>query len=80
MTNKNKLPRKKYIPNGVQKIIRFASQEDVDLIQRAADRRGLSFTAFVRMACVATASKVIAAPPDPFFETLSSVLDDGAAA
>jgi uncharacterized protein (DUF1778 family) len=62
MKSNENIASKKYAP---VKIVRFESEDQVELVKSAAERRGLSFTAFVRMACVSAARKAMAAPPDP---------------
>ena len=68
MKSNTKIPQKKTVKSNpsklIPKLIRFKSQEQIDLIQNAARRRGLSFTAFVRLASVGMAHRVLEAPAE----------------
>jgi uncharacterized protein (DUF1778 family) len=64
MKSNTKIPQKKTVKSNPSKLIRFESQEQIDLIQNAARRRGLSFTAFVRLASVGMAHRVLEAPAE----------------
>ena len=63
MKSNRKISPEKNVPMS-PKYIRFESAEQVELIRKAAVRRGLSFVGFVRLACVNAAEAVLVLPPD----------------
>jgi hypothetical protein len=74
MRNKEKRGRGKVLPNPIATSIQFADQEQLDLVKRAAARRGLSFSAFVRWACSGVAIKVMATPAEPALGDLAEIV------
>lgn len=48
----------------VKKLVSFESRAQIDLIKRAAMRRGLSFSAFVRMISAGVAVQVLELPSE----------------
>jgi hypothetical protein len=61
-------PRKIAQRISTAKRIRFENSQQVGLVLQAANNRGLSFNAFVRMAAVATARKVLEAPAEQLLD------------
>lgn len=77
MRNKNNPPRKKILSIGPRKLIRFENEDQIELIKKAAARRGLSFVAFVRMACIHVAGRVIALPPETILGSDLAAVETG---
>lgn len=57
--------------DGVSIRVRFRDHEQIKLIQRAAERRGIARDLFIQNICEAVACKVLKEPPAPPIEQLA---------
>lgn len=77
----SKTRKKLSAPGLLQMRVSFENRAQVELIQRAAAHRGLSFPAFVRLVCAAAAKRALELPPDPLLgEIAEAGVTDGRAA
>jgi uncharacterized protein (DUF1778 family) len=75
---KSSKPAKARISDGISTRVRFASHQQIKLVERAAKHRGMSRDAFIQQVLQASAEKVLTvpSPPDPVIAQASKAAVD----